>query len=76
LQQNADADNNKRMFGSGGNDLTATIIAGKTVGEIADNASIDIGARVGLSDTAPDWSVLAGVNLAFGGPATEEKHEK
>lgn len=61
--------------GADGEDPPVGATAG-LVWEIADNFLIDVGARVGLTDTAPDWSVLAGINYTFGGVATEENHEK
>jgi len=61
--------------GADGEDPPVAMTAG-LVWEIADNFSVDIGGRVGLTDTAPDWSVLAGINYSFGGVAPEEKHEK
>lgn len=61
--------------GADGEDPPVAATAG-LVWEIADNFLIDVGARVGLTDTAPDWSVLAGINYTFGGGATEENHEK
>jgi len=60
--------------GADGEDPPVAMTAG-LVWEIADNFSIDIGGRVGLTETAPDWSVLAGINYTFGGVAPEEKHE-
>jgi hypothetical protein len=61
--------------GADGEDPPVAATAG-LVWEIADNFLIDVGARVGLTDTAADWCVLAGVNYTFSGVATEEKHEK
>lgn len=61
--------------GADGEDPPVAVTAG-LIWEIADNFSIDIGARAGLTNTAPDWSILAGANYTFGGPSTEEKHEK
>lgn len=61
--------------GADGEDPPVAVTAG-LIWEIADTLSIDIGARAGLTDTAPDWSILAGVNFTFGGRSTEEKHEK
>jgi hypothetical protein len=60
--------------GADGEDPPVAVTAG-LVWEIADNFSIDVGARAGLTETAPDWCILAGVNYTFGGPSTEEKHE-
>lgn len=60
--------------GADGEDSPVAVTAG-LIWEIADNLSVDIGARGGLTNTAPDWSILAGVNYTFGGPSTEEKHE-
>lgn len=60
-------------LGADGEDPPVSATAG-VVWEIADNFSIDIGARAGLTDTAPDWSILAGASYTFGGPFTEEKH--
>jgi len=61
--------------GADGEDPSVALTAG-LVWEIADNFSVDIGGRVGLTDPAPDWCVLAGINYTFGGTATEEKREK
>ena len=61
--------------GADGEDAPVAATAG-LVWEIADNFSVDIGGRVGLTDTAPDWSVLAGINYTFGGVPSEEKREK
>lgn len=60
--------------GTDGEDPPVAVAAG-LIWEITDDFSIDIGARAGLTDTAPDWSILAGVNFIFAGPSTEEKHE-
>jgi hypothetical protein len=57
--------------GAGGEDAPVAMTAG-LVWEIADNFSVDIGGRAGLTDTAPDWSVLAGINFTFGGVPPEE----
>ena len=32
---------------------------------VSETLSLDVGARIGLTDSASDWSILAGVNLAF-----------
>jgi len=61
--------------GAESEDAPVAVTAG-LIWEIADNFSIDIGARVGLTDTAPDWGILAGISYTFGGPSAEEKHEK
>lgn len=61
--------------GADGEDPPVDATAG-LVWEIADNFLIDVGARVGLTDTAADWCVLAGINYTFGGDATEEEHGK
>lgn len=60
--------------GADGEDAPVAVTAG-LIWEIADNFSVDIGGRVDLTDTAPDRSVLGGINHAFGGAAPEEKHE-
>jgi hypothetical protein len=60
--------------GADGEDPPVAVTAG-LVWEIVDNCSIDVGARAALTDTAPDWCILAGVNFTFAGPSTEEKHE-
>lgn len=57
--------------GAAGEDPPVAATAG-LIWEIADNFSIDIGARAGLTDTAPDWSILAGVNYTSGGSSMEE----
>jgi len=46
---------------------------------ITDNVGIDLGGRFGLTDTAPDWTLLASLNFAFGkaeGAAEGEGHGK
>lgn len=61
--------------GSDGEDPPVAGTAG-LVWEVSSNFLLDIGARVNLTDTAPDWCVLAGINYTFGGVTPEEKHEK
>jgi len=61
--------------GAQGEEPPVAVTAG-LIWVIADNFSIDIGARSGLTDTAPDWCALAGINYTFGGAVPEEKHEK
>jgi hypothetical protein len=61
--------------GADGEDAPVAMTAG-LVWEIANNFSVDIGGRVGLTDTAPKWSVLAGINYTFGGVPPEETREK
>ena len=61
--------------GADGEGDPVTMTAG-LVWEIADNFSVDFGGRAGLTDTAPDWSVLAGVNSTIGGVPPEEKRQK
>jgi len=52
--------------GAEGDDPPVAATAG-VIYAISESLSLDVGARIGLTDSAPDWSVLAGVNLAFGG---------
>ena len=62
--------------GADGEDPPVAATAG-LVWEIADNFLLDLGARVGLTDSAPDWGVLAGINCTFGGVGPgEEKRER
>lgn len=44
--------------------LSATVGA---IWQITDSVGIDVGGRLGITDAAPDWMLLAGLNFEFGG---------